>query len=344
MLVVAGLSLKNLQPRVWDPCSPFFLSDLRAVMVSYADFDQMPVRRRKAMELGLRRYLGVPDGVKIFLDNGAFYFLQRKGEVPVAAYEEFVREANPDWWPIPRDYIPTPAMPVAQQRQYLIQTMDVNLLYQHDGFVPVMHVGAMIDDYIAAFLEHDQLMAKPSLGLGGIVPNLLRAPRALPYRQILDGLRRVRTVFHDKLIHVFGIGGIATLHLTALLGIDSVDSAGWRNRAARGIVQLPGRGERMVANLGSWRGRTPDDREWQMLADCRCPACTVSGVDGLKASGIQGFCHRATHNLWTLLQEERQIREHLRAGTYQMWYRQHVNNSVYRPLIDALLTDSAGER
>ena len=62
VLIVAGLSLKNLQPRVWDPSSPFHIPDLRAVMVSYADFHKMQARRKQAMKVGLRAYLGVPKG------------------------------------------------------------------------------------------------------------------------------------------------------------------------------------------------------------------------------------------------------------------------------------------
>ena len=113
--------------------------------------------------------------------------------------------------------------------------------------------------------RHEQLSVKPALALGGIVPNLLRTPKAVPYKEILEGLRHVRKTFADKEIHVFGIGGTATLHLAALLGMNSVDSSSWRNRAARGIVQLPGSGDRIVANLGSWRGREPSENEWKAL-------------------------------------------------------------------------------
>lgn len=45
--VVAGLSLRNLHPRVWDPQSPYYLPELRAVMVSYADFNRAPARQRR---------------------------------------------------------------------------------------------------------------------------------------------------------------------------------------------------------------------------------------------------------------------------------------------------------
>lgn len=337
MLVVAGLSLKNLHPRVWDPNSPFYLPDLRAVMVSYADFHRMPARRRAAMKQGLRAYLGIPDHVKVYLDNGAFYFLQRDGDTPPDEYEAFVAAAQPDWRPIPRDYIPIPSMPIELQRQFFARTMRINIAYLERDYVPIMHLGELIDEYIAAFLAHDGLAAKPAIGLGGIVPNLLRQPKARPYREILAGLRRVRAVFRGKQLHLFGVGGTATLHLAALLGIDSVDSSGWRNRAARGIVQLLGRGDRMVANMGNWRGREPDQSEWELLANCRCPACQRWGLEGLRAPRLQGFCHRATHNLWTLLEEARLIEAHLAAGSYVAWYAEHVDNSIYRPLIDELL-------
>src|SRR5579871_4058745 len=107
MLVVAGLTLKSLQPRVWDTDSPYYLSDLRAVMISYADFHRSPTARRKAMEQGLHAYLRVPEEVKIYLDNGAFYFLGREGEMPRQEYEAFVAQVKADWWPIPQDFIPS---------------------------------------------------------------------------------------------------------------------------------------------------------------------------------------------------------------------------------------------
>ena len=67
MLLVAGLSLKNLKPRVWDVNSPYYLPQVQAVMVSYADFHRMPTHRRAAMVQGLRSYLGIPTPTKIFL-------------------------------------------------------------------------------------------------------------------------------------------------------------------------------------------------------------------------------------------------------------------------------------
>ncbi len=340
--IVAGLSLKSLKPRVWDPKSEYYLPALRAVMISYADFHRQPAQRRKAMEHGLHKHLGIPSRIKIYLDNGAFYFHRHDGGTPRREYEEFVAQACPDWWPIPQDFIPMPRMSKAQQRSCFTRTMRVNRNYQHDGFVPVIHIGQFLEKYTESIQTNEQLAAKPKIALGAIVPQLLRSPKSVPYANILDGLVHVRQVFRDKQIHVFGIGGTATLHLASLLDMDSVDSSGWRNRAARGIVQLPGSGDRLIADLGSWEGRIPSRKEWEKLESCRCPACRQFGLDGLKADKNFGFCNRATHNLWVLLEEKRRLRQRLKSGTYARWFECHLDNSIYLPLIRQLLNRHKG--
>jgi hypothetical protein len=337
VLIVAGLSIKNLKPRIGDPSSPDHVPELRAVMVSWAEFARMPAARRSAMQHGLRAFLGLPDDVRVYLDNGSFYFLSRNGGADAAAYEEFVERAQPDWRPIPRDFIPSPRMTADEQHACFEQTMAVNRMYHHDGYVPVVHVSPLLGDYIRAIEHDDRLKNKPDLALGGIVPNLLRMPKARPYDEVLDSIRLAREAFCGKSVHLFGVGGTATLHIAALLGMDSVDSSGWRNRAARGIVQLPGTGDRSVASLGNWRGRFPSEAEWRCLRHCPCPACQQAGLDGLQADGIRGFQNRALHNLWVLLEEARLIDEHLQSGTYRDWYAGHLDNTIYRPLIDRLV-------
>jgi 7-cyano-7-deazaguanine tRNA-ribosyltransferase len=335
--IVAGTTLNALKPHVWSPKSEYYLPELRSIMISYADFHKKSIRRRKAMEQGLHRYLDVPDHVKIYLDNGAFYFITHGGETPVKEYVEFVRNAQPDWFPIPQDFIPTPKMTLGEQQECLERTMDMNRRYWRGNYVPVIHISTLIEEYIGGLKSYKSFLQKEAIALGGIVPNLLKAPKAMHPQQVLEKLIHIRREFRDKKLHVFGIGGTITLHIAALLGINSVDSSGWRNRAARGIVQLPGTGDRMVANLGSWRGREPDANEWKILAECQCPACKQYGLDGLKANLVHGFRNRSTHNLWILLEEARLIQEHLIAGDYQNWYLTHLDNTLYRPLIKKIL-------
>ena len=169
------------------------------------------------------------------------------------------------------------------------------------------------------------------------MPNLLRKPKAtISYSDVLTGLRHVRAVFRDKDIHVFGVGGTATLHLAALCGFDSADSCGWRNRAARGIIQFPGSGERFIADLGNWRGAhhpLPSGKPCA-IAIVRLAESTVSRV---LRHELHGFCCRATHNLWVLLEENRWLNEQIAAGTYAGAYAKRVDNSTYKPIIEKLL-------
>lgn len=337
MEIVAGLHLVSVKPRVWDADSPYHLDKLNAVMVSYVYFHQSPSRRNRAMKMGLHSSLDVPKHIKIYLDNGAFRFSKDEIEVPRQAYVEFVERAKPNWYAIPQDYIPTPRMSDDEQIECLQRTMAVNREYSSDGYVPILHISRYLDMYLSQFEESYQLRCNPIYAIGGIVPNLLRAPKSMSSEEILHKVRQVRATFANRELHLFGVGGTATLHIAALLGIDSIDSAGWRVRAARGIIQLPGTADRSVANLGNWKVPEPNPQELEKLKKCRCPACQRFGLPGLQANRTFGYCNRASHNLWTLLEENRMIRKHLEDDTYTEWYEGHLYNSRYRPLIDKII-------
>lgn len=336
MLIVAGLNLAHLEPRVWDTTSEYYLKDLKAVMISYAQIHKRPQLRLRMMAEGIRAVFNIPDETKIYLDNGSFNLSRTGDDAPIAAYEAFVQKTKPDWKPIPQDFIPSPKMSVAKQKDCLDKTMAVNVAFEHDGFVPVIHVGKLFNKYIVQLKKSEKLAKKQSIALGGIVPNLLRTPKALSHKTLLRNLKNIRSEFSDKNIHIFGVGGVSTLHLAASLEIDSVDSSGWRNRAARGIIQLPGKSERSVSELGSWKGRKLSEKEELLLSSCQCPPCRKYGTEGLTLPKSQGFHNRATHNLWVLLQENQWIEERMSAGTYWDNYSHRIENSTYRNLIDVV--------
>lgn len=338
MQIVAGITLRSLNPRVWDANSEYYLPDLEALIISYADFHQQPQARTRAMSQGLHTYLNVPRHIRIYLDNGAFYFLKHAGQTPVDEYVEFVEHARPDWYPIPQDFIPTPNMTPDEQERCFQRTMDSNNAFTQGSYVPIMHLSPKLSDYRVAFVQSPSLIGKQEMAIGGIVPNLLRSPSAIPHQQIINNLQAVRQQFATQNLHIFGVGGTSTLHLAELLGINSADSSGWRNRAARGIVQLAGRGDRTVANLGSWRGRTPSPEELLLLEQCYCPACQQYGLTGLRADRVFGFRNRATHNLWVLLQETHWIQRELTNRTYHYNFQSRLDNSHYLPLIRQIVS------
>lgn len=342
MKIVVGINLSNPKPRVWDTSSKYYMPQVEAVMVSYADFHGHPKRRKSAMELGIREYLRVGEDTKVYLDNGAFTFWRKRIHPPVKEYVEFVHESRPDWYPIPADYIPAPDLPTKKQKKLFRRTMKMNRLYSGQGYVPAIHAGDWLRTYLVA-IEREEIDLSQGLGLGGLVPRLLTQKGSSSREQVVDTIKRVREKLEGTELHIFGIGGLTTLHLAAVLKIDSIDSSGWRNRAARGLIFVPGSGERYVVKLGNWRGRSITDTEEQYLRGCGCPACMEYGVAGLKASketnpgassGIWGFQNRATHNLWTFFLEAHEIERHLENKTYGGWYKDHVKSPVWRKIIE----------
>lgn len=340
MEIVAGITFKQFEPRVWDPESPYYLPRLRAVMVSFTDFHRNKKLREQTLKHGIHKALGIPKNVRIYLDNGAFGNIRAGRELPVDAYWEFVTKAKPHWYPVPADFIPLPDMSEAEQRACYRKTMKYNRDYSFDGCVPVIHAGEKLPQYLKAIKAHEALSQKKELALGGLVPQFLQTKGTGPRTRAIDFILTVRQQFDGK-IHAFGIGGTATLHLAALLGLDSIDSAGWRNRAARGMIQLPGHGERLLTQLGSWQGRELSRKERALLKECECPGCRQAGIRGLSASGTVGFARRATHNLYVLLEELIEVEARIKHDTYQSWYPTHVFNDMFLRLIEYALNQLA---
>lgn len=106
--IVAGLNLTNIKPWVWDDFSDYYLPQLSAIMVSYAEFHQS-LNRRECSGGWVTCQLGIPKQVRIYLNNGTFRFSQAKYEVSRDDYEEFVKSTQPYWCAIPQDYIPARA-------------------------------------------------------------------------------------------------------------------------------------------------------------------------------------------------------------------------------------------
>lgn len=336
MEVVAGLSLKNLRPRVWDPGSAEHVRRVTAVMLSFDEFRRRSAVLQRAAADGLHSILGVPSSssLRVYLDNGAFACLRRGDEPAVAEYLQFVAQVKPAWYPVPADYIPLPSEARARQQRLFQRTIAVLEAHTGNGFCPVIHPGPWLDRYLDVL---DRLCLHRQLALGGLVPHLLNSVGA-QRRQTIALVRRVCRQFPGR-IHAFGIGGIVTLHLAAALGVHSADSSGWRQRAARGLILLRGAGERQAVALGSWKGRALTVDDWRELERCRCPACRRYGPDGLRAGSINGFANRAVHNLAVLVDEAVLIDRHLAAGDFAAWSRRRLRGHRMASLVELALED-----
>ena len=96
MHVVPGISLKNLEPRVSNPESPFFIPQVKALMVSYAELATCKSRMRRACETGLCRLLHAMPTHQIYLDNGSFAFRRKEYRITPTEFYAFVTRALPD--------------------------------------------------------------------------------------------------------------------------------------------------------------------------------------------------------------------------------------------------------
>jgi len=119
-------------------------------------------------------------------------------------------------------------------------------------------------------------------------------------RLLVDKVAVVRSTFPQSAVHVFGAGGFISLAFSLLAGADTVDTTGWRVRAAFGCIV--GRSGRHV-RLSRLRARGLD-LEVSMhddLMECDCPSCVaLVTVRGRARRLAACFSNRALHNFWVI--------------------------------------------
>jgi hypothetical protein len=298
--LVVGTQLRA-NVNFWTAGTASYVGGVEALMVSFAEM----IERRGIMvavaKSGLGHHLRFRGD--IFLDNGSYTMLRDGGKPRIDEYVDFVARAKPDWFPVPVDYLPSPSNSRLVARRLAEKTARINDLFGHSGYVPVVHMGPHFAEYFRRTL---QTLKPERIAVGGMVPYLRFGAGADP-RKALEQLATARKSF-DGSLHVFGFGGgITSLHLAAALGVDSVDSSGWRVRAARGFILVPGCGERMINRIGGWDGPCPSPDELLTLRACGCYPCRTLGLKALTERGRIGFENRAVHNLWILLHERRML-------------------------------------
>src|SRR5262249_53720800 len=91
------------------------------------------------------------------------------------------------------------------------------------------------------------------------------------------------------------------------LGVQSVDSIGWRQAAGFGSVFIPGRHRRLLTRRNRETPCRPfaSDQDLEVLAQCNCPACRNASSNGRRNSELLAdhFLPRAVHNIWVLHSE-----------------------------------------
>lgn len=189
----------------------------------------------------------------------------------------------------------------------------------------------------------------PAIGIGSLVP-IIKSVRWRRQYYVDDwGLASFRkvgmSIVHyirqmagdETVIHVFGTAGVSMMHLMYMLGVDSVDSAGWRHLGGRGLINIFGLGTRKITR------REKDNSSWakyvekQELAknECPCPICS-SQPDLLKKSERA----RMLHNAYVYLQESCYARLLISDGNekeYVQFLKERFNRTQLSSLFDYVL-------
>ena len=132
---------------------------------------------------------------------------------------------------------------------FLEQT--IKLAEKHNikfSILPVIHTVSDDLDLLKYGLEKIELIIGKlpvMIGIGSLVPlvKTIKNSKKNGIESFIYALVTLRKMLPNSFIHAFGIGGTMA-YLAILAGIDSYDSNGWIQKAAFGVIQLPGISDR----------------------------------------------------------------------------------------------------
>jgi 7-cyano-7-deazaguanine tRNA-ribosyltransferase len=277
----------------------------------------------------------------IMMDSGGFLFM-RRNRLDVSADEiiNLYEDAKPNFG-IVLDHPITPDL-----SPYIIRKRRLRTLFntarmmelrvtENPEIIPVIH--GFSNRSIVQFIKQLQKISEfKTYGIGSLVPSIFNIKGIGGISNVVKTIMTIRDFLPNARLHVFGVGSTTTMNLMFYAGADSVDSSGWRTKAAFGAIQLPGMGDRYVTQRKrnkKYHNLYP--REKLVLDKCKCPICRKYGLTELQKS----FEARALHNAWVFQQEIENVRELKKSGEYEKYARNRISNSVYRSnlyLIDKL--------
>jgi len=335
--LVAGISLTGIIP-FWRKNYSYYISNIDRILISFYQIKRNKNLSQISSEKEFKRLLKISKSIKLYIDNGAFSFV-KSGKFPnVEEYIAFIEKIKPYWYPIPADFIPHPSETKEVQFEKFLKTMEYNKKYMDKGYTPVIHAGIFFEKFISEIKKIDP--TPPKLAIGGLVPHMLLSKNG-SRDIVIETLKNIRKEFPNTEIHVFGIGGITTVYLLKLTSIDTFDTIGWRIRAAWGIIQIPGKGERQIVpkdkNKG-WKIAYPDKEDWEILNKCKCPICKQAKHNLLQKKDFSGFEARAIHNLYVISQEVKKINRFKTKNELFKYIEKHIKNKFILRLSEKLLT------
>ncbi len=355
-LVIGDLNIRT--PIFWlghqlkSKPHPWQHFDVFGVLVNACNILSNLNASEKIEKIGIRKFLGFNG--PIMMDSGGFLF-QRKQTVDVNPLRimNLYEKSKVDIGVI-LDHPLALNLDTKENRKRLYLTMEnTKMMYENNGgttLLPVVHGYTIEDIYRTIECIKSTIGDPPLIGIGSLVP-LIKALNGrkkfmfpegpsgimkndqceLPAGNVMvDMIRLIRREFPRSFLHVFGIGGATTMHLMFSLGVDSIDSIGWRIKAANGAIQLPGVGDRFVSPKKKKRTGL-SKKDLILLQRCQCPICRNKSLSIRKKlldnADSSTFYNRATHNAWVFQQEVQEAWDSIKKGNYMQYVDEHLRNS-----------------
>lgn len=285
-------------------------------------------------EIGIHKFLNFNG--PIIMDSGGFLFMkENKISIHPSEILDLYEKSKPNFGVI-LDYPLSPRLSPEEMRKRQKITLE-NTKYMINKYagknpelIPVIH-GHTIKSVKWYLNELKKLHDFDIYGIGSVVPSVFTSKGAGGVYNVIKIITFVRSQLPEsKIIHVFGVGSTLTMHLMFISGASSVDSTGWRTKAAFGAIQLPGIGDRYISpNKKHKKYPNLSRAEKKILENCNCPICKKFSLKELTKS----FEYRAIHNSWVFQRELEIARKLLKEGEKE--YEKHVekvmrNSKFYR--------------
>lgn len=276
---------------------------------------------------------------RLFLDNGAFTARQNNIELDINRVINLQETFMPDLT-IPLDYPFSPGHSESKMEKLWNKTAE-NITYWQNStnlsgrLVPTLHAWnrtSLIDNIKWLQKNGDAEL----IALGSIVNPTFKEFKGFfgdrqPTRELIDMFSlAIDSVLDnsDFKIHLMGWGSSPLmLHLGYYLGMNSLDTMGYRRKAAYGKIILPGTGERHLGDtITGFGGRRidgqGDPKDIELLNKCKCPICRVN-----KYELWADWQARAVHNEWVMKQEANLAEHLLHKGIDE--YEKYLDSQVF---------------
>lgn len=368
-LLTAGCPLATpalwLGHRVGGTPRPWHSFELPGVLMNACDILLTGRTAERARTLGLNEYLGLPASMPVLLDSGGYLYLKRsRFEADPAEVLQLYEELQPTIGVVldhPLDPFANRQANRERWRRTLANTLSMFERNGHVTLMPTVHAHSVAQAKTACS-ELRSIVREPfAVGIGSLVPlmrgrhdrGMLKAGESghgdsasashqSSRHLALEIVKTVRSEFPNSFLHVFGVGGTTTMHLMFALGVDSLDSIGWRLKAGYGAVQLPGLGDRLTGAAPRER-RTLlafDESAKALLYQCACPVCRQhANLESRLRALESSFDNRAMHNAWVFVQEAAAFREQARMGNVQHFVERRLATSPLRSLLPVVFSD-----